>query len=144
MKQTVEIDNSLMVLDTKNHTFDLKQIRNRRFMYSNKYHTLILGNAKEGIRLNGSHAEEFHRSGAKGNFDEYIRGWIGRNTTDYKKGIIHFAPQIFTGTLDKGLSFLYYILNVEGIGYNTRIRGFINVAECNLDEIIPSQFSKIC
>lgn len=143
MKQLIKLENYSMVIDTASQTFDMKQIRNRRFMYSGVHHTLILGDSAAGIKIGGSHAEEFHLSGAPGKFDDYIRGWIGRNSTDYKKGIIHFAPQILAGKVNEGLSFLYWITDVKGIEHNTRVRGFINVTECDLVKIIPSKFKKI-
>jgi len=138
-KKVVDLDSNPIVINTATQTFDLKQIRNRRFMYSTKHRTLVLGDAA-GIKKMGSHAEEFHQLQPPGKFDDYIRGWIGRNSTDYKKGIVHFAPQIYAGNLDEGLAFLFFAANISGTGRKTKVRGFQNVPECDLAEIIPSLF----
>ena len=50
----IDVNKGIMVLDTRQHSFDLKQIRNRRFMYSSKHHTLILGEADAGRRITGT------------------------------------------------------------------------------------------
>lgn len=138
--ETVNLIDGLMILNTKRQAFNLKQIRNRRFMYSSKYHTLILGDAKAGVKIIGSHAQEFHSCNAEGNFDDYIRGWIGRNSTDYRQGIIHFAPQLCVSTMDEGLSILRILSKFDGFGKNSKVRGIQNLSECSLIDLLPSLF----
>lgn len=130
-----------MVLDTKCQTFDLKQIQNRRFMYSSKYHTLILGDSKAGREMTGSHAKEFHQVEVKGVYDNYIKGWIGRNSTDYRQGIVHFAPPLYIGNFDEGISFFHMLTKVKGFGKNCKVRGFKNIPECSINELLPSLFN---
>lgn len=74
-------------------SFDIKDVGNRRFLYNQKTGQLVLGRrdpvTKSG--LSGSHAEDFHDSGADGNFDDYVRGWVGNSRSN---AIIHFAPPV--------------------------------------------------
>lgn len=134
----IDITKGIMVLDTRQESFDLKQIRNRRFMYSSKHHTLILGEADAGRRITGTHAQEFHQTEVSGCFDDYIRGWIGRNSSEYKQGIVHFAPNLYTANIDEGISCLAVLSKVKGFGRESKIRGFNNVPECSVSELFPS------
>lgn len=61
---------------------------NRRFMYHPKTGEFIFGG---GDIANSSHAHEHGESGATGEFDDFVRGWIGFGGS-YRNGIIHFAP----------------------------------------------------
>lgn len=134
----IDISNSIIALDTRQQSFDLKQVKNRRFMYSSKHHTLILGGSEDGRRITSTHAQEFHQIEVNGCFDDYIRGWIGQNSSDYKQGIIHFAPYIHTDNMDEGISCLVMFLKAKGFGRNSKIRGFNNVPECPISELFPS------
>lgn len=139
--EIVELIEGVMVIDTRMQSFDLKQVKNRRFMYSSKHHTLVLGDPKAGRKIIGSHSQEFHQAKVKGLFDEYIRGWIGRNTSDYKEGIVHFAPQLCVVNLDEGISFLKVLSNAKGFGRHCKVRGFKNVSETSVFKLLPSLFN---
>jgi inorganic pyrophosphatase-like protein/conjugative element/phage-associated large polyvalent protein/RadC-like JAB domain-containing protein len=79
----------------KNERFDLHDIGNRRFMFNPKTHELVLG--AEGVtrRLTfASHAEEHEASGAKGQYDDFVKGWIGTSKKEYPHGVIHFSPGV--------------------------------------------------
>lgn len=86
----MEYTEDITVIDTDKDDFDMNLFLNRRFMYNPKLHLLVLGKDDDG---SGSHSQEFADSNAAGQFDEYVRGWIGRGG-DYPNGIIHFAPNI--------------------------------------------------
>ena len=136
----VKLTGRLETLDTKMQCFDLKQIKNRRFLYSSKHHALILGDAQKGILIEGTHSQDFHEATPIGTFDDYIRGWIGRNSSDYKYGIIHFAPQLYVENLDEGIALLRVLSNMKGFGSKTKVRGFKNIPETSLIELLPSLF----
>ena len=87
-----------MLLDTRSMSFDMREIDNRRFMFSPQTGELILGRQYRGGQLYKSHAEEHFDSGAKAPFDSFIRGWIGTGR-DYPDGVIHFAPNIGTDNI---------------------------------------------
>ena len=87
-----------MLLDTRSMSFDMREIDNRRFMFSPQAGELILGRQYRGGQLYKSHAEEHFDSGAKAPFDSFIRGWIGTGR-DYPDGVIHFAPNIGTDNI---------------------------------------------
>ena len=80
-----------MLLDTRSMSFDMREIDNRRFMFSPQAGELILGRQYRGGQLYKSLSEEHFDSGAKAPFDSFVRGWIGTGG-DYPKGVIHFAP----------------------------------------------------
>lgn len=94
-KPKAELTAALMLLDTRSMSFDMREIDNRRFMFSPQAGELILGRQYRGGQLYKSHAEEHFDSGAKAPFDSFIRGWIGTGR-DYPDGVIHFAPNIGT------------------------------------------------
>ena len=94
-KPKAELNAALMLLDTRSMSFDMREIDNRRFMFSPQTGELILGRQYRGGQLYKSHAEEHFDSGAKAPFDSFIRGWIGTGR-DYPNGVIHFAPNIGT------------------------------------------------
>lgn len=87
-----------MLLDTRSMSFDMREIDNRRFMFSPQTGELILGRQYRSGQLYKSHAEEHFDSGAKAPFDSFIRGWIGTGR-DYPDGVIHFAPNIGTDNI---------------------------------------------
>lgn len=139
-RNIIELNEGVTLLNTRTETFDINDIQNRRFMYSRKHHTLLLGDSESGLTITGSHAEEFKNSKAPGSFDDYIRGWIGYNESNYKSGIIHFAPEINNHSLHEGISCLDYFLMAKGIGADTAIRGFKNIPETKMKDIMPSVF----
>ena len=94
-KPKAELTAALMLLDTRSMSFDMREIDNRRFMFSPQAGELILGRQYRGGQLYKSHAEEHFDSGAKAPFDSFIRGWIGTGR-DYPDGVIHFAPPPLT------------------------------------------------
>lgn len=97
-KPKAELTAALMLLDTRSMSFDMREIDNRRFMFSPQAGELILGRQYRGGQLYKSHAEEHFDSGAKAPFDSFIRGWIGTGR-DYLDGVIHFAPNIGTDNI---------------------------------------------
>ena len=97
-KPKAELTAALMLLDTRSMSFDMREIDNRRFMFSPQAGELILGRQYRGGQLYKSHAEEHFDSGAKAPFDSFIRGWIGTGR-DYPDGVIHFAPNIGTDNI---------------------------------------------
>lgn len=135
--QLVDLSKDLIVLNTRNQVFSIKDIGNRRFMFSSKHKQLVLGDERKARNISGSHAEEFHLSEADGMFDDYIRGWIGRNNGVYKNGIVHFAPHICPKTLDEGIKFMNYLVKVMGINGKTMIRGIQNIKEEPLNVLLP-------
>ena len=74
------------------HTFDIHDIDNRRFMYNPKTDEMILGEIHPSL-AKSSHADEYHQSGARGSYDDFIKGWVG-TSKKYPHGVIHFAPPI--------------------------------------------------
>lgn len=97
-KPKAELTAALMLLDIRSMSFDMREIDNRRFMFSPQTGELILGRQYRGGQLYKSHAEEHFDSGAKAPFDSFIRGWIGTGR-DYPDGVIHFAPNIGTDNI---------------------------------------------
>ena len=98
MEQTkihIEISNQIMRIDTTRAVFDLRQIDNRRFMFSAQSGELILGAQYRSHCLHSSHAQEHAQSGAAAAYDSFVRGWIG-TSRQYPYGVIHFAPAIDT------------------------------------------------
>lgn len=89
------IDDSVMLIQTKRESFDMRRIVNRRFMFCPETGELILG--KEGVvsakDIEGSHALEHMESGTKTPYDEFVRGWVG-GPYESHSGIVHFAPAI--------------------------------------------------
>lgn len=125
-KECIPVENGLMLVDTRSQGFDMRDIQNRRFMYSPKTGALILGpQHAEGKMIAGSHAEEHGNSGTKEPFDSFIRGWVGTGR-GYKNGVIHFAPPIdgkntvfFNRAFDTLL-----MLRENGANDKTVVRGF--------------------
>ena len=56
--QKISLENSLLLIDTRNVSFDMQEIENRRFMYSPQSGELIIGKQYKGNQLIASHAEE--------------------------------------------------------------------------------------
>lgn len=141
--QIISFENSLLLIDTKNVSFDMQEIENRRFMYSPQSGELIIGKQYKGNQLIASHAEEHGWVGAEAPFDSFIRGWIGTGRS-YKDGVIHFAPPIDTHNIDhfnRGFSTLETFA-VNGANSRTVIRGFGDRWEQPLSDLIPEKGEK--
>ena len=89
-----------MLIDTGRTAFDIRQIENRRFMFSPQSGELILGRQYKGNQLYASHAEEHGKSGAKAPYDSFIRGWVGAGR-QYPHGVIHFAPNVESANVEQ-------------------------------------------
>lgn len=129
-----------MLIDTGQTAFDMRQIENRRFMYSPQSGELILGRQYKGSQLYASHAEEHDKSGAKAPYDSFIRGWVGAGR-QYPHGVIHFAPNVESANVEqfeKAFSTLE-MFKENGAEGQTVIRGFGNTWEQPLSNIIPDQ-----
>lgn len=136
-KPKAELTAALMLLDTRSMSFDMREIDNRRFMFSPQAGELILGRQYRGGQLYKSHAEEHFDSGAKAPFDSFIRGWIGTGR-DYLDGVIHFAPNIGTDNIpafDNAFSTLE-MFSENGAAGDTVVRGFGRKWEQPLKDII--------
>ena len=136
-KPKAELNAALMLLDTRSMSFDMREIDNRRFMFSPQAGELILGRQYRGGQLYKSHAEEHFDSGAKAPFDSFIRGWIGTGR-DYPDGVIHFAPNIGTDNIpafDNAFSTLQ-MFSENGAAGDTVVRGFGRKWEQPLKDII--------
>ena len=123
--------------NTRSMSFDMREIDNRRFMFSPQAGELILGRQYRGGQLYKSHAEEHFDSGAKAPFDSFIRGWIGTGR-DYPDGVIHFAPNIGTDNItafDNAFSTLQ-MFSENGAAGDTVVRGFGRKWEQPLKDII--------
>ena len=141
--QKIPLENSLILIDTKNVSFDMQEIENRRFMYSPQSGELIIGRQYKGNQLIASHAEEHGQVGAKAPFDSFIRGWVGTGRS-YKDGVIHFAPPIDTHNadhFDRGFSTLE-MFAANGANSRTVIRGFGDRWEQPLSDLIPEKGEK--
>ena len=126
-----------MLLDTRSMSFDMREIDNRRFMFSPQTGELILGRQYRSGQLYKSHAEEHFDSGAKAPFDSFIRGWIGTGR-DYPDGVIHFAPNIGTDNItafNNAFSTLQ-MFSENGAAGDTVVRGFGRKWEQPLKDII--------
>ena len=141
--QKISLENSLLLIDTKNISFDMQEIENRRFMYSPQSGELIIGRQYKGNQLVASHAEEHGQVGAKAPFDSFIRGWVGTGRS-HKDGVIHFAPPIDTHNIDhfnRGFSALE-MFTANGANSRTVIRGFGDRWEQPLSDLIPEKGEK--
>ena len=139
-KKTTTIVGGIAAFNLKETTIDLTKIGNRRFMFNPKSCTFLIGAEDESPILVGSHAEEFHNSGCKESFDDFVRGWIGYNKGKYKNGIIHFSPQIVDANFDRGFDTLLAFTKQVGISRNTLIRGFIQAKETPICKLLPKRF----
>ena len=83
---------NLMKLNIRKENFNMKDIENRRFMYSPTDKILVLGvQYPDNYPLISSHSEELADAGIVRGYDSYVRGWVGTGK-DYPAGIIHFTP----------------------------------------------------
>lgn len=138
-RHSTPITNHLMTIDTRFEYINIQEIKNRRFMLNTRTGILLLGDEKYGKTFLGSHAEEFHSSGATGSYDDYLRGWIGSGG-NYRSGIIHFAPAIEKPTFDQGFDALKMFSQLEGICARTIVRGFYGGWEEKIGSLLPSSF----
>lgn len=89
MESKTPLEPGVMLLHDE--PFDLKDIKNRRFMFNPTTGEMVLGGERREKGF--SHAEEHRESGAVGQFDDFIRGWVG-TSKEYPSGVVHFAPPI--------------------------------------------------
>lgn len=119
--------------------FSVRGINNRRFMYNHRTYEILFGGSDIGI---SSHAEEWHDSGAKGQYDDCVRGWIGWGGR-YRNGVIHFAPPITSGEFDAGYDALQ-MFKRHGATGKTMVRNFMGMGEKMVDDILnPSEMKKV-
>lgn len=140
-RDEITVENSLMIVRTKLENINILHIQNRRFMYNVQSGILILGSERYGKSILSSHAEEFHSSMVGGCFDEYLRGWIGTGS-NYPNGILHFSPAISQKLFDKGVDMLQMFASLNGVNYNTIIRGFYNTSEEKIGNLLPLSFKQ--
>lgn len=143
-KEKIQIENGVLLIDTRRACFDMQAIENRRFMYEPQTGTLILGYQFRGKDLASSHAEEHADSGATEPFDRFIRGWIGTGR-EYKDGVIHFAPNIDGQNpeqFDRAYSTLEMFRENKANG-KTVVRGFGDRWEQPLSNLIPERSDRM-
>ena len=99
-KREQRIIKNRLLIDTKNQTFNMQEIDNRRFMFNPKTGILLLGAQFPSSRkIRGSHAEDLSNAGIYSGYDDYVRGWVGVGK-DYPHGVIHFAPNVDDRNID--------------------------------------------
>jgi hypothetical protein len=136
-KEKIDITDEDMRIDTRRQGFDIRQIRNRRFMFSPQTGTLILGRQHRRDAVTESHAEEHGRTAKDEPFDSFVRGWVGMDG-GYTDGVIHFAPPIPKDSpemFSNGYSALEMLAS-NGASKTTVIRGFSGAWEQPLSDII--------
>ena len=132
-----------MVANLRLEQVDFKNVGNRRFMFNPKTGTLLLGSEdiEKGSReMRSSHAEEFHDAGITENFDDFVRGWLGYNSRQYRHGIIHFAPNICEATFDQGFDTLTAFASQLRIDGKTKILNFVKYGEQTMGDLLPNRF----
>ena len=121
------IVSTVMRIDADKESIDIRQIKNRRFMYDPDTATLILGRQYGKVKgVPSSHAEEMADAGITENYDKYVRGWVGSGKR-YPYGVIHFAPCIdehsSSARFDRAFDTLE-MFRENGAVPNTLVRGF--------------------
>ena len=101
-KPKAELTAALMLLDTRSMSFDMREIDNRRFMFSPQAGELILGRQYRGGQLYKSHAEEHFDSGAKAPFDSFIRAGSAQAGTT--RTVLSTSPRILAQTISPPLT----------------------------------------
>lgn len=132
-----------MVANLRMEQVDFKNVGNRRFMFNPKTGTLLLGgeDVEKGSRkMVSSHAEEFHDARITENFDDFVRGWFGYNSRQYRHGIIHFAPAICEATFDQGFDTLTAFASQLRIDGKTKILNFVKYGEQTMGDLLPNRF----
>ena len=128
-------------INTKNDSFDMQEIQNRRFMFNPKTGSMIIGRQYFSEGIESSHAEEHGRLSKEEPYDDFIRGWVGGAGSQYKSGVIHFAPPIEKNNIEmynKSFSTLE-IFAKNGALTETIIRGFPVEWEQPLKNIINKE-----
>ena len=93
-KREQRIIKNRLLIDTKNQSFNMQEIDNRRFMFNPKTGILLLGaQFPPSRKIRGSYAEDLSNTGIYSGYDDYVRGWVGVGK-DYPCGVIHFAPNV--------------------------------------------------
>ena len=139
-KSIVIARSEAIVVNLKLEQVDLSNVGNRRFMYNPNTGTLFLGSENNKIKDCGSHAEEFHDAAIKENFDDFVRGWIGYNSRQYRHGIIHFAPNICEATFNQGFDTLTAFASQLHIDGKTKVLNFVKYGEQLMGDLLPSRF----
>ena len=142
-KNIVTAGREPMVANLRLEQVDFKNVGNRRFMFNPKTGTLLLGgeDVEKGSRkMVSSHAEEFHDAGIAENFDDFVRGWLGYNSRQYRHGIIHFAPCICEATFDQGFDTLTAFSAQLRIDGKTKILNFVKYGEQTMGDLLPNRF----
>lgn len=129
----------VMILKTDREKFDVRTIRNRRFMFCPRTHELILGREDTVTEtgLCGSHAEEHMRSGTQTPYDDFVKGWVAGPLGD-DPGIIHFAPAIPADNC-RDFERVWAVLDmflVNGAAGKTIVRGFGSEWERPLNNVL--------
>jgi len=116
----VEIVNGPMLIDTKIQSFNVKDIKNRYFMYSPSEKELILN-------TNGRVSDDPTNVALKVDcFDDHytIRGYIGFSKK-YENGIIQFSPWIYKGEKTEDAIDCIKMLVKNGAGDNIVVKDFV-------------------
>ena len=143
-REQVEINRDLMLIDTARQSFDMQELILRRFMYNPATDTLVLGQKyPDDGKFISSHGEELYDSGAAGEYDDFIRGWVGIGA-DYPNGIIHFVPPLAIANLDtynNAFSALE-MLRDNGALPDTTVRAFIGKWEQPFSNIVIQKIER--
>jgi len=138
VRRFAAIPKGVVLLDTRRDRFSVNRINNRRFMFNPKTHEIVFG----GNDISrSSHAEEWHDAGAKGDYDDAVRGWIGYGGR-YKHGVIHFAPPITGSSFNEGFDALEMFFK-HGATEKTIVRSFGKRGEEPLGDILFPSKSKV-
>lgn len=134
--QDIEITKELMLIQTRSERIDIQQIANRRFMFNPKTGELVLGKQYSARNcLVGTHAEELGDAGARGNYDDFLRGWIGTDKKQFRNGVIHFAPPVDVSDpdyYDAGFQTIE-MFQRNGATESTILRGFGRGSEVSIE-----------
>ena len=126
-----------MVIDTKNDTFFMLEMKNRCFVYNPKAGTLLLGK-QQPRGIVGSHKDILYQSRVKEPIENFVCGWVGTNKKQYKQGVIHFAENIPIDNINlfnAGCDTLE-MFRKNGANDQTIVRGFGDVGERPLASIL--------
>lgn len=124
----LRIAGKIELLHIGRDNFNIRTIRNRRFSYNSRSGELVLGSNNIGT---SSHSQEWFDSGAQGDINDCVRGWIGFGG-NYPNGIIHFAPP---EQFDSGYDTLAMFMK-HGATNETIVRGFANQGVMTIGEAI--------
>ena len=131
--------NDELRINTKQQTFDIRGVQNRRFMYNPNTGTLLLGrHIPNDITMDFRRDHE--RMGNKEPYDDFIRGIVGYGG-EYKNGVIHFISPI-EKTEGKRFNDGYSTLKMfarNGAEDDTVVRGFPRDWEQPLSKVIKAE-----